>query len=443
MVTVGSRFHNYSLFGQDDWKVSTRLNLNLGLRWDVYSPYGEEHNRFSFAVPTLQNPAANNIGGALVYGQQLVPTHYKNFQPRVGLEYQFDKNTVVRAGFVIADTMGSLGIGGNGPGGPAQLGFQPPTGLSSTVTGQPAFSWNSGVPTPVSPLPVQTAGFGAGNSTVNPGGAIAPAILAYPNLAGRSPEYINYSFGIQRDLPGQIIFGITYSASGGRFLSRYLAVGPYSNSMNPQYLALGSLLNSQATPANVAAAQAKFPGVGLPFPNFQGTIATMLLPFPQYAAPGTTGTGSGGTTCYSCDEGSSSYNSLQVSVQRHLSQGSSRRNFATPSQKKLTICAKLYFSDRGNRRRRPESIRPRVDRGLGAIDHRHNLHLTWVYDLPLAGATCSAAGQSAMRFSDTGNGLGIYSYETGFPMGVTGTNCQVPGIVSNCLVNLASNSPAM
>ncbi len=96
------------------------------------------------------------------------------------------------------------------------------------------------------------------------------------------------------------------------------------------------------TLANVAAAQAKFPGVGLPFPNFQGTISTMLLPFPKYAAPGTTGTGSGGTTCYSCDEGSSSYNSLQVSVQRHLSRGL-LRSWPTPSQKKSMTCKTLLL----------------------------------------------------------------------------------------------------
>ena len=167
---------------------------------------------------------------------------------------------------------------------------------------------------------------GAGNSTVNPTGAITVPILAFPNLSGRSPYYMNWSFGFQRQLPGNFVFGITYSASAARFLSRYTAVGKYTNSMDPKYLVLGSLLNAQATPANVAAANAaaaqnQLGTIALPFSNYQGTIATMLAPFPQYAGAIAGGTGAGGTTCYSCNEGSSSYNSMQVTVQRQFAQG--------------------------------------------------------------------------------------------------------------------------
>ncbi len=164
--------------------------------------------------------------------------------------------------------------------GPGQTGFNPPSAIASAVTGQPAFYWDQGVKIPVTPLPILSAGFGAGNSTINPTGAITVPILAYPNLAGRSPYYMNWSFGVQRELPGKLTLGITYSASGGRFLSRYTAVGPYSNSMDPKYLALGSLLNAQASPTTIASAQAQFPEVHLPFSNYQGTIATMLAPFP-------------------------------------------------------------------------------------------------------------------------------------------------------------------
>ncbi|MGH9572261.1 MAG: TonB-dependent receptor domain-containing protein [Candidatus Acidiferrales bacterium] len=426
VVETGSRFHNYSLFAQDDWKVNSVLTLNLGLRWDVYAPFNEQHNRFSFALPTAPNPAANNIGGALVYGQQLVPTHYKNFQPRVGLAYQFDKKTVFRAGFIIADTMGTLGVGGNGPNGPGQNGYNPPTPIRSSVTGQPAFYWSQGVPTPVTPFPTGTAGFGAGNSTTNPSGAIAPPILADANLAGRAQEYINYSAGFQRQLPAQITLGVAYSGSGGRFLSRYGAVGAYSNSMDPKYLALGSLLNAQATASNIAAAQSQFPNVGLPFPNFKGTIATMLLPFPQYAL---------GTSCYSCDEGSSSYNSMQVTLDRHFSRGLTAQFTYTLAKEidDMNNSASQLGSVTGGTRNPYDHT---LDRGLGEIDHRHNIHVNWVYDLPFGRGHLIGGNRIANAIVGNWQWSGIYNWETGSPLGVNGTSCQTPGISSSCMVNL-------
>jgi hypothetical protein len=432
VVETGSRFHNYSLFAQDDWKVNSALTMNLGLRWDVYSPFNEQHQRFSFAVPTAPNPAANNIGGALVYGKQLVPTHYKNFQPRIGLAYQFDKKTVLRAGFVMADTLGALGIGGNGPNGPGQNGFNPPTSINSTVTGQPAFFWQGGVLTPVTPFPIGSAGFGAGNSVANPGGAIAAPILAFPNLAGKSPEYFNYSVGIQRELPGQMTLGIAYSGSGGRFLSRYGAVGAYSNSMDPKYLAIGSLLTAQATPANLATAQTNFPqfasALALPFPTFKGTIAAMLAPFPQYL--------SAGTTCYSCDEASSSYNSMQLTVQRHFSQGLTAQ-FAYTLAKEIDdlngTASQLGAVGGGTR----NPYNHFLDRGMGPIDHRHNIHVNWVYNLPLGKDQLVHGGSVVNAIIGNWQWSGIYNWETGAPIGVTGTTCLTPGIASSCMVNLA------
>lgn len=435
VVETGSRFHNYSLFAQDDWKVSPKLNLNLGLRWDVFSPYSEEHNRYSFMVPSVPNPAAGSIGGALVYSKQLVPTHYKNFQPRVGLAYSPDSKTVFRAGFIMANTLGALGIGGNGPNGPGQTGFNPPSAIASAVTGQPAFYWDQGVHTPVTPFPLLTPGFGAGNSTTNPTGAITVPILANPNLSGRSPYYINWSFGFQRELPADFTFGLTYSASGGRFLSRYTAVGKYSNSMDPKYLALGSLLNAQASASTIAAAQAQFPEIHLPFSNFQGTIATMLAPFPQYATAINGGTGAGGTTCYSCDEASSSFNSMQVTMEHRFAQGLATQ-FAYTWAKEIDnlngTATQLGAVPGGTR----NPFNPRADRGRGVIDHRHNLHWTGVYQLPLGKGHWGADNAFVSSVLGGWSVAGIYSFETGMPMGVVGSGCQTPGIVSVCMVNV-------
>jgi hypothetical protein len=431
VVETGSRFHNYSLFIQDDWKVMQKLTLNLGLRWDVYAPFGEEHNQYSFVDPTLANPAAGNVPGALVYGKQLVATHYKNFQPRVGIAYQLDNKTVVRTGFVLAETMGTLGLGGNGPNGPGQNGFNPPAAINTPQPGVPAFYLDSGVPTPITPVPVGSAGFGVGNTATNQGGAIAPAILWSGNLAGRPQVYMNFSFGLQRELPGRMTLGATYSGSLGRFLSRYTAVGPYSNSMDPKYLALGSLLtnNVVTVPSTISQAQAQFPEIHLPFSNFYGTLATMLTPFPQYAAAA--------TSCYSCDEASSTYHSMQITLQRHMASGLTAQFAYTLSKEldDLTGTASQLGAVSGGTR---NPYNHHWDRGMGPIDRRHNLHLTWVYDLPIGEGHKASAGTVGNAILGNWEWSGIYNMNTGVPIGVTGTGCSTPGITSTCMVSLAS-----
>ena len=435
VVETGSRFSNYSLFAQDDWKVTAKLTLNLGLRWDVYNPFREEHNRYSFMDPNAPNPAAANVGGALVYGKQLVNTHYKNFQPRIGLAYSPDEKTVFRAGFVMADTLGTLGLGGNGPNGPGQTGFNPPSAIASAVTGQPAFFWDRGVKVPPTPFPLQTAGFGAGNSTINPTGAVAPFVIL-PDLAGKSPYYINWSAGFQRQFPASFTLGVTYSASVAHFLPRALALGRYTNSMPLQYLALGSLLNAQATPANVAAAQAKFPNIALPFSNFQGTIATMLSPFPQYA-----GGSAGGITCYSCDVGNSTFNSLQVTVDRRVAQGLTTQFAYTWAKEidNLTGASQLGAVTTGGTR---NPYDPRADRALGQIDHRHNLHWTAVDLLPFGKGHLGGGNPFVSSLISGWSLSGIYTFVTGAPVSVTGTGCTTPGIVSIVGACIVSYNPS-
>lgn len=432
VVETGSRFSNFSLFAQDDWKVNPKLTLNLGLRYDVYFPFSEQHNRYSMMDPTLPNPAANNIPGALVYGKQLVNTHWKNFQPRIGLAFAPDNKTVFRGGFIMTDTLGTLGLGGNGPNGPGQTGFNPPSAIASSVTGQPAFYWDQGVKTPVTPLPLLSSGFGVGNTTTNPTGAVAPFVVI-PDLAGRSPYYLNWSFGFQRQLPANFTFGLTYSGSVGHFLPRQTALGAFTNSMNPKYLALGSLLNAQATTTNIASAKAMFPEIALPFPNFQGTIATMLAPFPQYA-----GGSAGGISCYSCNLGSSSYNSMQTTVERHFANGLTTQ-FAYTWAKAIDnlsgTASQLGAVPGGTR----NPYNQRADRGLSFIDHRHNLHWTGVYQLPFGKGHMGGGNPIVSAVVSGWSVSGIYTLSTGAPLGVIGSGCTTPGIVSTCMVSLNPN----
>jgi hypothetical protein len=222
--------------------------------------------------------------------------------------------------------------------------------------------------------------------------------------------------------------GATYSASIGHFLANDADLGMWTNSIYPTYLTLGSLLNLQATPANLTAASRIVPGISLPFSNFQGTIAQALKPFPQYS----------GVTYYSGNLGNSTYHSLQLTLERRFSGGlTAQAGYTFSREIDNVIGVGSHLGAVGGNR---NPFNGHLDKSLGTLDHRHIFHATFVYELPFGKGRRFSSGNAVVQSLVSGWQLsGLITFTSGAPLGITGSGCNTPGIVSTCMVSYAPN----
>jgi hypothetical protein len=141
------RFRQYGIFAQDEWRATKNLTISYGLRWDYNSPMYEVNDYMTSFLPDIPNPGAGNLPGALAYagtgagkiGGQFQDPWRGGFGPRLGIAYQLNPKTVIRAssGIVYSSsgnmqpflTTGALGYSGT------------PT-FSSADGYTPVFYWN-------------------------------------------------------------------------------------------------------------------------------------------------------------------------------------------------------------------------------------------------------------------------------------------------------------
>ncbi|MGH9591375.1 MAG: carboxypeptidase regulatory-like domain-containing protein [Terracidiphilus sp.] len=292
---LGTRFRAISPYFQDDWKVTPRLTLNLGLRYDFFPTLHEVHNAQSFFDPKLANPITG-IDGALAYAGSgagtinaatPVKNYYKNWGPRVGLAYELGSKTVVRASYGVMFTHGDAVGGGETSLG--NLGFSASPAFSSNqlLSTFPLTGSSNAVPsyTPASGVASGPA-YGTGYYGTSGSYSSSPQSGANyfdPYYGGRAPEFLNWSFGLQRQLMNAMTLSVSYVGSEGHFLrlDSFNARGYWSNQLDPKYLGLGSTL--AATGTGIATACT---ANNLPCPanfNTKQPLSTALKPFPFHS----------------------------------------------------------------------------------------------------------------------------------------------------------------
>lgn len=267
-----NRYQYLGMYAQDDWKVTAKLTLNYGLRYEIFFPRYEKLNNLSAFDPTVPNPAAGGLPGALTFlgsgpgrdgRRSFADTYYKDFGPRLGLAYQVWDRTVVRAGYGIYYAAGNADAGLRDSLSET-YGFSASPVFTTTNQGAtPAFYWDNGFPQnyPKPPFIDPTA---ANNTNVR-------TILR----GDGPPPYIqNWSFTVQRELAPRVSVEAAYLGTKGTRLGNGLI---HLNELNPSYLALGSLLSQPYNSAQAVAA-----GIKAPFSGFTGSVAQALRPYPQY-----------------------------------------------------------------------------------------------------------------------------------------------------------------
>ena len=289
----------YSGFVQDDWKVSARLTLNLGFRYDYEAPLAERYNRmvrgFAFNQPSpiaAQVKGLDLKGGLLFAGTSgesrlAFNRDLKHFQPRAGFAWRLGQNWVLRGGYGVF----FMGQYDEGPG----TGFSQPTPMIASADGglTPRVTLSNPFPEPL----LVAIGNSRGLATNLGQGIVAQY------LDRRLPYSQQVSFGIQRQLPGGWVVESSYS---GNF-TRRLRVDTSVNNIPASELGRSSAYYVERV-AN--------PMAGLLPDNAAKNATTiprqeLMVPFPQYS----------GFTLTGLPIGLQNYNALQSTLKKRFARG--------------------------------------------------------------------------------------------------------------------------
>jgi hypothetical protein len=347
---VALSFQNLYAAGyiQDDFKVTQKLTLNFGLRWEREGGRTERFNRmtrgFAFNQPSsLQVPGLNLQGGLLfagVGGQARTQTEAdaNNFSPRFGFAYSVTPRTVLRGGYGIFRS-GTTDIGA---GTSAALGFSATTSFVSSLDGiTPLNLLRNPFPDPL----LDPVGASQGLAT------LAGQSISFTDPSRRVPYTEQYSFGIQRQVSAETLVEASYVGNRGIGLANSTLE---LNQLPDALLGLGSALLEQ-----------------IPNPFFgiipSGSLASktvargqLLRSYPQFT----------GVSLTSPTIGSSTYHSLQLKVEKRFSRGFSL--LASYTNAKI-------IDDIGN----PQNNNNlRAERSVSTLDRSQRLVISGIWDLP-------------------------------------------------------------
>jgi hypothetical protein len=421
---IDAHTNGFMLFVGDTWRITPKLTISPGLHYEIDPPPAEASNHFSYFDPTLPNPGAGNLPGAIAFagsGQghsgRRTPedTWYGGIGPRIGVAYAATPKTVIRTGY------GIFYDNANMPGwasGISQDGYNATAVFNSSNNGtQAAFILNNGFPSnhPVPPNLVPT--FDNGGNAPN----------YRPRTANRLPYTQQWNLTVEHQITDRDYVSASYVGTKGTRLISH--INPL-NFDSQRYLSMGAQLNDVFQPGD-----SQVDGVPEPFPNFatvmtgcSPSVAQALLPFPQYC---------NNIVGVNENRGSSSYNAFQLKAEHRFSNGLwallsyTNSKLITNADNTENVFNPVYFS--------PDQIGR--NRSLAIEDVPQALNIASSYDLPFGrgkpwlthGVVNAIFGNWALN--------GVFRVQSGIPFQITSSSCNVPSqFVSYCSPALLSGA---
>ncbi len=413
----------YGGYIQDSWRVTRRLTLNPGLRYEVQRPPTDRFDRGAVVDYGVVNPLGAQVGlplrGGLIFlsGGNRFPwdTYRRGFAPRLGLAYKISDKLVFRGGYGIFYPLNRASN--------SLAGYSSDTPWVSTVGGNGIIPQNL-LRNPFPQGLIQPIGSSLGLAT-NLGLGIGSYERNFPL------GYVqNYSGDFQYGISPSTVVQIGYAGNQGRKLGFGLPIN--DNQLRPSLLSQGATLDRQ---------------VANPFYGFitSGSLAArtiaanqLLRPFPHFTSV---------TRSAEIPGGSSGYNALVLQIRHQFSAGLMliagyqwSKAIDNLSEDEPGVAA-ANFRDYTN---------TSLERAISAHDVPQSFTASFVYDLPVGKGKQFAALPGAANFLLGGWQLsGVLRFQSGLPFEVTapstisqyGFGAQFPNVCGGCNVSLANPTP--
>jgi Carboxypeptidase regulatory-like domain/TonB dependent receptor-like, beta-barrel/TonB-dependent Receptor Plug Domain len=393
---IDYRYKYYAGYVQDDFKISSKLTINAGLRYDYSIPRREARLQNSNFNPRIPNPAAGGILGALEFASEenpvLLDTRKNAFGPRLGFAYQLTDKTVIRGGAAIMwdiireDGNADNGIQGFGGG------F---SSIANNLSNGIAFTQKNGL------NDFRALVEGQRPPQPNPGLGVNGTVTYKTPESGKPGYYTDFNLTVEHSFTPSTVLRASFHANYG--IKIYQA-GLDLNQLDPKYFGIyGSLLTSPVSsvinnPVVVAA------GFKLPYASFPQTLQLQqaLRPFPQYSSFGSVATQTGHST----------YNGLELSFQKRYSRGLWLMTSYTFS--------KTLVSQNG------QNIYAVITEKVVSINNRpHVFTLGYVYELPVGRGKPFGANLHPVLNAIIGNWSisAVHRYQSGVPISLADNSC--------------------